>query len=102
MIEEKPDNKVENKATSKSMIIVAVNVVILFIYTILLRTSSNNSDYIIAIAFLIALHFIISILIGIVCLIFKPLGAFAKGFLLSSLVVILVGFSTCYLSFSIH
>ncbi len=91
----------EKPLPNKSMIVTTANVVVLIIYTLLLRFTNNDNESIIAVAFIIVFHFILCLIIGLICIAIPRSKAYGKGFLLSSLAVLLIGFSTCYLAYTI-
>lgn len=80
---------------NKNMAVVAVNLGLLIGYTIYIRVTSPDGESVIGLAFIIAIHFIL-------CLFLAFIPKYSKGFLLSALAVVLVGFSTCCLAYSIH
>jgi uncharacterized membrane protein HdeD (DUF308 family) len=92
---------VEEKS-NRNMIVVAINIAILVVYTLLIRLTNTDGESILAVAFLIAFHFLLCGIIGIVCAAIVPARKYMNGFLLSALAVVLIGFSTCYLAYSIH
>ncbi|WP_413667191.1 hypothetical protein ACEN9X_22100 [Mucilaginibacter sp. Mucisp86] len=75
------------------MIVVGVNLAILAAYTIYFRWVANEELIIIAEAFVIFLHVILCLILAIFAL--------RKEFLFSALVVLLIGFSSCWVVFSI-
>jgi hypothetical protein len=74
-----------------TMITVGSNLIVMVIYTLLSRL--NGRDGSIEAAIFLALHIL-------VCLIISPFTA-AKAFLLSALALLLIGFSTCVLVYTI-
>ncbi|MCO5949418.1 hypothetical protein [Mucilaginibacter flavidus] len=82
----------EENTQNTKIIIVAINLTILIAYTIYFRTSSTNSLTIILEAVAIGIHVITCLLLAIV--------VYRKEFLLSALVVLLIGFSSCWMVFS--
>jgi hypothetical protein len=76
------------------MLIVAINVIIMIAYTLYIRLTDRGGDGAIVLGFLMLMHITLCIIISS----FK----FSKGFILSALAVLLIGFSTCYLAYSIH
>jgi hypothetical protein len=81
----------ENSSNTK-IIIVAINLAILVAYTIYFKTSSKDSLTIILEAIAIGLHVITCLLLAIV--------VYRKEFLLSALVILLIGFSSCWAVFA--
>jgi len=77
------------------MLIVAINIGLLAAYTLYVRIAGGGTESIIYVAFFIAVHFM-------ACLFMALIPAVRKGFLLSSAAVLLIGFSSCYLAYSIH
>jgi len=77
------------------MLIVGITIVILVGYTLFIRLTSDNGESIIAVAFFIAMHFALCLLLALV-----PYSR--KGFLLSAAAVVLIGFSTCYIAYGVH
>ena len=84
-----------NPHANRNMIIVAINVGILIGYTIYTRMTSSDDESIIGLAFLIAGHFVL-------CMFLAIFPNYTKAFLLSALAVVLIGFSTCFMAYSIH
>ncbi|MEO6632451.1 MAG: hypothetical protein ABIN13_12030 [Mucilaginibacter sp.] len=82
----------EENTPNTKIIVVAINLVILAGYTVYFRTSSQDSLNIIVEAFAIGFHVIGCLLIAIFI--------YRKEFLLSALVVLLIGFSSCWMVFS--
>jgi hypothetical protein len=87
-------NNTENQKKDGSMLIVAINVIIMIAYTLYIRMTDSSGNGIIALGFLLFMHITL-------CIIISPFK-FSKGFLLSALAVLLIGFSTCYLAYSFH
>jgi hypothetical protein len=83
----------ENKKDDKTMLVAGVNLGIMFFYTIVIR-ATGGTDGALLLAFIIGFHFII-------CLLTSPF-IHTKGFLLGALAVLLIGFSTCFLAYTIH
>lgn len=83
------------ESLNKNMVVVAINLGLLIGYTIYIRVTSTNGESVIELAVIIAMHFIL-------CLFLALIPKYSKGFLLSALAVVLVGFSTCWLAYSIH
>ena len=81
-------------------LVVVGNLIAMVVYTILLRLDDKNEG-IIAVAFLLALHIVICIVVAIVLFIYTYKRQ-ANYWLLSSLLLLLVGFSTCYAVYSIR
>jgi hypothetical protein len=83
----------------KQHIILAVNLGVLLLYTVLVRSSVQGSEKELAIliisGFLILGHVIVNLALAAV------LNRHRKPFLLSALLVLLIGFSTCFYSASI-
>ena len=80
------------KSSSFNIHIVAINLIILLGYTAILKFYNSNEFNFITDAFLIFFQFMICILSA------RIFGKFRKDFILSSVLVLLIGFSTCYLS----
>jgi hypothetical protein len=78
------------------MLIVLINMVVLIAYTLFIRISSHDAYAIIPLAFIIFWHCVICLILGL------SWEKFRRAFLLSSLAVILIGFSTCVIAFNIH
>jgi len=85
----------DNKSLNKNMPVVAINMAVLIGYTLYIRITSPDGESVIGLAFIIAMHFML-------CLFLAIIPKYSKGFLLSALAVVLVGFSTCWLAYSIH
>jgi hypothetical protein len=92
----------EEEKSNRNMIVVAINLAILILYTLYVRLTNANDESIIVVAFLIALHFLLCGIIGIICAAIVPARKYMNGFLLSALAVVLIGFSTCYMAYAIH
>ncbi len=84
----------DNKKKDGTMLIVAINIIIMIAYTLYIRLSDHGGDGAIVLGFLMLMHIAL-------CLIISPFK-FSKGFVLSALAVLLIGFSTCYLAYSIR
>ena len=84
--------EMEKKRSPEKIIIVAINLAILVAYTIYFKTSSKDSLTIILEAIAIGIHVITCILLAIV--------VYRKELLLSALVILLIGFSSCWVVFS--
>ena len=84
--------EMEKSGSPEKIIIVAINLAILVAYTIYFKTSSKDSLTIIPEAFAIGFHVIACILLAIV--------VYRKELLLSALVILLIGFSSCWMVFS--
>ena len=82
-----------NNKKDKTMMIVGVNLIIMISYTLIVRTTLGL-DGAFLLALMLAFHFIL-------CLLIAPF-IHGKAFVLSSLAVLLIGFSTCYLAYTIH
>ncbi|MGF7074806.1 hypothetical protein ABIC84_002749 [Mucilaginibacter sp. 3215] len=78
---------------SNKMMVVGINLAILAAYTIYFRWVVNEEFIIIAEAFVIFLHILLCLILAIFAL--------RKEFLFSALVVLLIGFSSCWVVFSI-
>lgn len=78
---------------SNKMMVVGINLAILAAYTIYFRWVVNEELIIIAEAFVIFLHVLLCLILAIFAL--------RKEFLFSALVVLLIGFSSCWVVFSI-
>jgi hypothetical protein len=85
----------DKQKANKNMTIVAINMALLIAYTLLIRIYGGGGEGVIFLAFIIAMHFALCLLLAII----PNLG---KGFLLSALAVLLIGFSTCYVAYTIH
>lgn len=85
------ENNIPEAKKDWTMTIVAINLALMVIYTIVFRLSKDTYS-IIGVAFFIAIQIIICLLTAIF---FQP-----KGFLLSALAVLLIGFSTCWIAYS--
>lgn len=84
-------DKQTEPAPNKNMLIVGINLALLAAYTIFLRI--NNQELIIlGEAFLIAIQIAI-------CLI-TAIFVYRKAFLLSALLILLIGLSTCFVVFA--
>lgn len=86
-------NDTPSQKKDKAMLIVAINVAVMIAYTLYTRITDRGGNGVIVIAFIMAIHVLL-------CLIISPFK-FSKGFVLSALAVLLIGFSTCYLAYSI-
>jgi len=86
---------VNNKNSNKNMVVVAINIGLLIGYTLYVRLTSPDNESIIGLAFFIAIHFIL-------CMFLAIIPNYTKAFLLSALAVVLIGFSTCWMAYSIH
>ena len=97
---ELPNEKMEDKkpAISKSMVVVAVNVIIFIIYTIYSRASGANNEGGIVLGLFVILQVIVNIIAGVASLIAnsKP---YTSGFFLSAVLILLIGVSTCFTIF---
>lgn len=80
------------KSSGFNIHIIAINLIILLGYTVALRFFEANEANFIIDALLIFLQFLICILGA------GMYGKFRKEFVLSSVLVLLIGFSTCYLA----
>jgi hypothetical protein len=78
----------EETKTNKTMLIVAINLIVLAAYTVYMRSSSRGLENSIGMAVFIILHCAI-------CLIVAAFW-YRRAFLLSAAAVLLIGFSTCY------
>jgi hypothetical protein len=87
-------NDTPSQKKDKAMLIVAINVAVMIAYTLYIRITDSGGNGVIVLAFIMAIHVLL-------CLIISPFK-FSKGFVLSALAVLLIGFSTCYLAYSIH
>jgi len=78
-----------------------INLGVLLVYTFFFAATSlddpnNTGIYVVStFAFVLVIHFFIALLAGIVLLIMKRKD-FGLGFLLSALLVLVIGFSSCY------
>lgn len=77
---------------SNKMIVVGINLSILAAYTIYFRRIVNEELIILAEAVVIFLHVLLCLIVAIFAL--------RKEFLFSALVVLLIGFSSCWIVFS--
>jgi len=84
--------EMEKSGSPEKIIIVAINLAILVAYTIYFKRSSKDSLIIISQAIAIGFHVIACLLLAIV--------VYRKEFLLSALVILLIGFSSCWIVFS--
>ena len=84
--------EMEKSRSAEKIIIVAINLAILTAYTVYFKTSSTDSLTILLEAIAIGIHFITCLLLAIV--------VYRKEFLLSALVILLIGFSSCWIVFS--
>jgi len=80
-------NDKENKKKDRTILIADINLAILIGYTIWIRVTAGN-DRVLSLGVLLILQITL-------CVIISPF-VYSKGFLLSALLVLLVGFSTCY------
>jgi hypothetical protein len=78
--------------SDKKLIIVAINIIVMIAYTLYVRYGQPGELNILVNAFFIAAHIIVCLILAIFF--------FRKEFVLSALIVLLVGFSTCWLVFS--
>jgi hypothetical protein len=85
----------EEKTKNGKMVIVLINMIILVSYTLFVRLSAHDAYGIIPLAFIIFWHFAICGLTGLLWEKFRP------AFLLSALLVVLIGFSTCVIAFNV-
>ncbi len=81
---------------SNNTLAVVINMVLLIAYTLYIRLNDPNADSIFTLVVFIALHFIACFVLAL------ALKDYRKGLFLASALVLLVGFSTCYLAYSIH
>ncbi|PJJ84616.1 hypothetical protein [Mucilaginibacter auburnensis] len=88
------NNENNNRAAKKdwTMWIVGINLVVMIIYTILFRQTEENYPMW-GTAFFMMVQIVICLLTAIF---FKR-----KAFLLSALAVLLIGFSTCWIAYSV-
>jgi hypothetical protein len=85
---------IEKGKKDRTTLIVAINVIIMIVYTLITRIAGIGLGYSFVLALLLGLHIV-------VCLVISPF-IYSKAFLLSALALLLIGFSTCYIAFSIH
>jgi len=85
-------NEKQKPEHGKKITIIGINLAVLAAYTIYFGVN-NDSEMVIAEAFFIAIQIII-------CLI-TAIFVYRKEFLLSALVILLIGFSTCWAVFAI-
>ncbi|SEN80707.1 hypothetical protein SAMN05192574_104208 [Mucilaginibacter gossypiicola] len=78
---------------NNKMIVVGINLLVLVAYTIYFRWIVNEELIILAEAVFIFLHVLLCLIVAIFAL--------RKEFLFSALVVLLIGFSSCWVVFSI-
>jgi hypothetical protein len=84
--------KQENKSPRTNLHIIIVNILILVCYTVFFKLNKTGEFNFIADAVFIFLQFTL-------CLILAGIfQRFGKEFILSSFLILLIGFSTCYLS----
>jgi len=86
----------EEKIKDNTMVVVLINMVVLIGYTLFIRINSHNAYAIIPLAFVIFWHFFICFILGLAW------KKFRRPLLLSSLAVVLIGFSTCAIAFNIR
>jgi len=84
--------EMEKSKLTEKMVVVAINLAILVAYTVYFKTSSKDALNILVDAFAIGFH-----VIG--CLILATF-VYRKEFLLSALVILLIGFSSCWVVFN--
>jgi hypothetical protein len=98
-MEEIPVTNKPQKAPEKNPVatVVIINLVVLIIYTVWAKATDTNNDAGLLLAFLITAQFLVNLFSGIVLIFFRSKEDYARGCFLSSLVMLLVGFSTCYL-----
>lgn len=96
MENETNNNRKVNSSQRIMAYVIGANLLLLVIYTVWLKTSATNSDAIIYLAFLITVHFLFNIILGVVFLISERTANYGRACLLSALTVLLIGFSTCY------
>jgi len=77
----------ENQKKDRTMFVVGTNLAILIGYAVWTRATGGN-DGALSFGLLLIFHIVL-------CMIISPF-IYSKGFLLSALVILLVGFSTCY------
>jgi hypothetical protein len=78
---------------SSKMMVVAINMLILIAYTVYFRWFAYEELIILAEAIVIFLHVVLCLILAIFVL--------RKEFLFSALIVLLIGFSSCWVVFSI-
>jgi tryptophan-rich sensory protein len=74
--------------------IVSVNLVLTIIYTLIVRFNEDERNGIWEITSIMIIHIVL-------CVIIAPFFR-TRSFLLSALAVLLVGFSTCVISYTVH
>jgi len=79
-----------NKEQLPTVLIIGINMIVFLAYTLWVRSGRDNEFGFIAEAFFMAIHIIL-------CMVAAIIG-YRKQFLISALVILLVGFSTCYIS----
>ncbi|TFF33615.1 hypothetical protein [Mucilaginibacter psychrotolerans] len=74
-------------------VVVAINIAIMVAYTLYFRFGDQGQENIIAIAMLIVAQVVLCLILAIF--------VFSKEFLLSAAMVLVIGFSTCWLVFAV-
>jgi len=85
----------DQQKSNKNMTIVGINMALLVAYTLFIRIDGGGGEGVIILAGIIGIHFVL-------CLLLTIIPNMGKGFLLSALAVLLIGFSTCYVAYTIH
>jgi hypothetical protein len=89
----------ENENHDKTTPVVAVNMALLIIYSIVIRVVNIHKFDSTLLVVIIVYHFIFCTVLTILGLIgLKPLSPYQKGFFLSALILLLIGCSTCFFS----
>jgi len=83
--------EIEEPSGKPSMVIAGLNIAVLIGYTIYLRFVAQGQYNVIGLAFLIAIHVALCLILAIFI--------YHKEFLLSAGLVLIIGFSTCMLAF---
>jgi len=84
----------EKEKSNKNSLIAGINLGLLIAYTLYIRIAGGSGYSIIFLAAIIFFHFLTALIIYA----FTSL----KGFLLSAALIVLIGFSTCVIAYSIH
>lgn len=92
------DGQKEKKpAGNITMYVIGINLLILILYTIIFRTSGRGEDVLFGMAFIIAFQCIFNLIAGVILISFRKLERYGRACFLSALVVLLIGFSTCFI-----
>jgi hypothetical protein len=79
-----------SKEKQPGILIIGTNMIIFMAYTLWVRSGRDNEFGFIAEAFFMAIHIVL-------CMVAAIIG-YRRQFLISALVILLIGFSTCYIS----